>query len=110
MSPAAPAAAAVVAPAAAGDDEQVEGEVAQEGGGGAVWTRKQLEALRAHREGRSIAMLGCAGTGKTKVLFEMLKTEKWGKAVIVCANNVRLPCENGWCTVQREGARADAPA
>ena len=34
-------------------------------------------------------MLGSAGTGKTKVMFEMLKTERFGRAVIVCANNVR---------------------
>ena len=94
---AAAAAAAVdaVVREAPGPEVQEEGEEVQQGAGGAVWTRMQLEALRAHREGRSIAMLGCAGTGKTKVLFEMLKTEKWGKAVIVCANNVRAAPREG---------------
>ena len=36
----------------------------------------------------SFVMMGPGGTGKSKIMVEMLTTQKWGTAIIACPNNV----------------------
>ena len=40
------------------------------------WTAAQQQALRLNGEGRSMCLLGAAGTGKTAVIVQMLRAAK----------------------------------